>query len=75
MLRIAFACYLFFSSLQIAAQETVLRIYSATDISAIRPLLHEFETLNPEATILYREFNTQELYDELLDRHCRPLTW
>ncbi|TDR14839.1 ABC transporter substrate-binding protein [Marinomonas communis] len=72
MLRIAFVCYLFFSSLPLMAQESNLRIYSATDISAIRPLLHEFETLNPEATILYREFNTQELYDELLDPILPP---
>ncbi|BFM48563.1 ABC transporter substrate-binding protein [Marinomonas sp. THO17] len=67
MLRIIIASCLLFSLLPLIAQESVLRIYSTTDISAIRPLLNEFETLTPEVTILYREFNTQELYNELLD--------
>ncbi|WP_067217476.1 ABC transporter substrate-binding protein [Marinomonas gallaica] len=48
------------------ANDTVLRIYSATDIGAIRPMLHEFETLYPNTTIVYREFNTIELFQELL---------
>ncbi|RDL45656.1 ABC transporter substrate-binding protein [Marinomonas piezotolerans] len=48
------------------ADDTTLRIYSATDISAIRPALQEFESFYPNITISYQEFNTKELFDELL---------
>ncbi|MBM6549785.1 ABC transporter substrate-binding protein [Marinomonas ostreistagni] len=48
------------------AHADTLTIYSATDRSAIAPLLEEFAALYPETNIDYVEFNTQELYDELV---------
>lgn len=42
-----------------------LRIYSATDLAAIGPLLDDFAQQNRELNIHYVEFNTQELYNEL----------
>lgn len=38
-----------------------LEIYSATDLSAISPVLAAFETMYPDIEVVYREFNTQEL--------------
>ncbi|WP_417553334.1 ABC transporter substrate-binding protein [Marinomonas fungiae] len=67
MHRLIVSLISFFFVANLFANDTVLRIYSATDISAIRPMLHEFESLYPDVTVLYREFNTIELFDELLN--------
>lgn len=66
MLRIIVSLFGLFLVTNLFANDTVLRIYSATDISAIRPMLHEFETFHPDVTIVYREFNTIELFNELI---------
>lgn len=38
-----------------------LEIYSATDLSAISPVLAEFEAIYPDIDVIYHEFNTKEL--------------
>lgn len=50
----------------VPSQAETLRIFSATDLDAIAPLLKQFEQQHPDLMIKYQEFNTQELYDELL---------
>ncbi|MBU2863536.1 ABC transporter substrate-binding protein [Reinekea forsetii] len=43
-----------------------LLIYSATDQKAIWPLVEEYQEKNPDTLIIYREFNTRELYDTIV---------
>jgi iron(III) transport system substrate-binding protein len=43
------------------SEQRPLLIYSATDRSAIAPLLDAFQRLYPAVTLNYREFNTMEL--------------
>ncbi|WP_269583780.1 ABC transporter substrate-binding protein [Roseibium sp. Sym1] len=40
-----------------------ITVYSATDISAFQPLIDSFERIHPGQKILYREFDTRDLFE------------
>jgi two-component system sensor histidine kinase TctE len=44
-----------------------LRIHSATDRSAIEPLLQDFQALRPDVAIEYLDLNTNELYASVVE--------
>lgn len=45
--------------------QTILRVYSATDTSAVQELIRRFEAETPGVRVEYNEFNTSELYAEV----------
>ncbi|EIM76081.1 periplasmic iron-binding protein [Nitratireductor aquibiodomus RA22] len=45
--------------------ESILRVYSATDTSAVMQLIRRFEVSTPGVRVEYTEFNTSELYAEI----------
>ncbi|MCF8482023.1 MAG: ABC transporter substrate-binding protein [Rhodospirillum sp.] len=49
-----------------AQKPVVVHVYSATDSAAFTPLIEAFEASRPDIDIEYREFNTAELYEEVL---------
>lgn len=51
-----------FASSAIAQAKTKLHVWSATDTSAVEPFIAVFEARYPEIDVVYREFNTSELY-------------
>lgn len=57
---------------QILAAERVLLIHSATDTDAVAPLLRAFESTHPGIRVQYREFQTRELYDDMLQGRTIP---
>ena len=50
-------------------QQTVLSVHGATDLSAMEPLIRDFQTLAPNVTIEYSEYVTNDLFDEA-SRQC-----
>ncbi len=44
-------------------QQTVLSVHGATDLSAMEPLIRDFQTLAPNVTIEYSEYVTNDLFD------------
>jgi iron(III) transport system substrate-binding protein len=44
-------------------QQTVLSVHGATDLSAVEPLIRDFQTLAPNVTIEYSEYVTNDLFD------------
>src|SRR3712207_9149047 len=50
-------------------QETVLSVHGATDLSAMEPLIQDFQTLAPNVTIEYSEYVTSDLFDRA-SREC-----
>src|SRR3712207_4715062 len=51
-------------------QQTVLSVHGATDLSAVEPLIRDFQTLAPNVTIEYSEYVTNDLFDGA-SRECR----
>lgn len=49
------------------AQAAELRIFSATDESAMTPLIERFEELNPDVDVVYTDFLTVDLHQAVLD--------
>lgn len=49
-----------------AQQSTTIKVYSATDTSAIKAVIDAFEIINPAVKVSYLEFNTRELYEIIL---------
>lgn len=43
-----------------------ITIFSATDTPAMAPVIAEFETLNPDITVIYQEFQTVALHEAIL---------
>jgi ABC-type Fe3+ transport system substrate-binding protein len=54
-----------------AQKPVVVHVYSATDSRAFTPLIEAFEARRPDIHIEYREFNTSELYEEVLAKGSR----
>ena len=49
-----------------AQEKTVLRIASATDTAAMTPLINRFESLYPNVTTSYQEYQTVDLYESIM---------
>lgn len=49
-----------------------LRIHSATDRTAIEPLIRDFQAIRPEVAIDYVTLENQQLYDRALEDAARP---
>lgn len=56
-----------FSGIGGSSAQTRLRVYSATDTSAVSELIRRFELANPSIDVDYAEFNTSELYEAVLE--------
>ena len=54
-----------------SAQEHLL-VWSATDTSAMQPVVDEFENVNPGISVDYREFQTVELHRRFLENSTMP---
>jgi iron(III) transport system substrate-binding protein len=65
---------LFYSlSMPLAAQDrTPLYVLSATDESAVRSLIKRYEQHNPAVRIEYHDYNTNELFDLVMQEHDKP---
>lgn len=50
----------------VSAQAQELKIYSATDTSAMQSVLDDFGDRFPEVEVVYKEYNTLELYNAIL---------
>jgi iron(III) transport system substrate-binding protein len=50
-------------------QHAVLSVHGATDLSAMEPLIRDFQALSPDITIEYSEYVTNDLFDEA-SRQC-----
>jgi iron(III) transport system substrate-binding protein len=50
-------------------QQTILSVHGATDLSAMEPLIQDFQVLAPNVTIEYSEYVTNDLFDEA-SRQC-----
>ena len=44
-------------------QQTVLSVHGATDLSAMEPLIRDFQAIAPNVTIEYSEYVTNDLFD------------
>lgn len=49
-----------------AIAQTSLQVWSATDTTAMQPVIAEFEILYPDIVVDYREFQTVELHESVL---------
>jgi iron(III) transport system substrate-binding protein len=47
-----------------AEQQTVLSVHGAADLSAMEPLIRDFQVLAPNVTIEYSEYVTTDLFDQ-----------
>jgi iron(III) transport system substrate-binding protein len=54
------------------SQETVLRVHGATDLSAMEPLIRDFQQLDPNVTIEYTEYVTNDLFN-LASAECNSM--
>src|SRR5919108_223298 len=43
-------------------EEEVLSVHAATDLSAMEPLIQDFQALSPNVTVEYSEYLTNELF-------------
>ena len=47
-----------------AGERTRIVVRAAADLSAMRPLIRDFQTLRPEVTVDYNDYVTNDLFDE-----------
>lgn len=45
-----------------AGGEDVLKVQAATDLEAMEPLIHDFQALRPEISVIYEEFQSVNLF-------------
>lgn len=64
-LQVLVVFFLMLLNVQAAARVQV-HVWSATDTSAVEPFIKVFEAKYPEIDVVYREFNTSELYQVVM---------
>lgn len=64
---IPFLILAFLATTGFADERKTLRVFSATDTEAFVDVIKSFEQAYPDIDIVYREFNTRELYEHILN--------